>query len=146
MGNNGLIKNEKAQIGIDFLAGVSIFLLALMFVGYSISGMFLPFQTEAIDLNEQVLFKNQTELKNFLANDTTNLHTYTSERFDCDDYTQALINNASAEGYLLYFLVASRYEDGERKTHASCLAMTQDEGIFRIEPQTDGVEHWGYEL
>ena len=95
---------------------------------------------------EQVLFKNQTELKNFLANDTTNSHNYISERFDCDDYTQALINNASAEGYLLYFYIASYYVDGERKRHASCLAMTQDEGIFRIEPQTDWVGHLGWEL
>lgn len=146
MRNKKLIKDEKAQMGIDFIVGVSIFLLALGFVGYSISGMFLPFQTEAIDSNEQVLFKNQAELKAFLTNDTTDSHIYTSELFDCDDYTQTLINNASAEGYLLYFYIASYYVDGERKRHASCLAQTQDEGIFRIEPQTDWVGHLGWEL
>lgn len=44
-------KDEKGQIGIDFLAGMSLFMLALLFLTQVIPGMFLPFQTETIDLN-----------------------------------------------------------------------------------------------
>ena len=49
--SKGFYRNEEAQLGIDFVVGMSIFLLALSFVVVTISGMFLPFQTEVIDTN-----------------------------------------------------------------------------------------------
>ena len=44
-------KDEKGQMSIDFLVGMSLFMLALIFLVLVIQGMFLPFQTETIDLN-----------------------------------------------------------------------------------------------
>jgi len=46
-----MIKDERGQMSIDFLVGMSIFMFALIFVVLFIPGMFLPFQTETIDLN-----------------------------------------------------------------------------------------------
>ena len=46
-----IIKDERGQMSIDFLAGMSLFMLALLFLTQLIPGMFLPFQTETIDLN-----------------------------------------------------------------------------------------------
>ena len=46
-----MIKDKRGQMGIDFIVGISIFMLALLFFVSVISGMFLPFQTETIDLN-----------------------------------------------------------------------------------------------
>ena len=47
----GIRKDKKAQIGIDFLAGLSFFMIGLLCLTQVIPGMFLPFQTETIDLN-----------------------------------------------------------------------------------------------
>ena len=44
-------KDERGQMSIDFLVGMSLFMLALIFLVLVIQGMFLPFQTETIDLN-----------------------------------------------------------------------------------------------
>lgn len=46
-----MIEDKRGQMSIDFLVGISLFILALSFVAVSVSGMFLPFQTETIDLN-----------------------------------------------------------------------------------------------
>ena len=44
-------KDERGQMSIDFLVGMSLFMLALVFLMLHIPGMFLPFQTETIDHN-----------------------------------------------------------------------------------------------
>ena len=51
MNRKRMIEDKRGQMSIDFLVGISLFILALSFVAVSISGMFLPFQTETIDLN-----------------------------------------------------------------------------------------------
>ena len=51
MNKKRMIEDKRGQMSIDFLVGISLFILALSFVAVSISGMFLPFQTETIDLN-----------------------------------------------------------------------------------------------
>ena len=46
-----MLKDERGQLSIDFLVGISLFILALLFMAHFIPGMFVPFQTETIDLN-----------------------------------------------------------------------------------------------
>ena len=46
-----MLKDERGQLSIDFLVGISLFILALLFMAHFIPGMFVPFQSETIDLN-----------------------------------------------------------------------------------------------
>ncbi|MGB3479096.1 MAG: hypothetical protein WBB67_08035 [bacterium] len=46
-----MLKDERGQMSIDFLAGLSLFMLALLFLAQFIPGMFVPFQSETIDLS-----------------------------------------------------------------------------------------------
>jgi hypothetical protein len=46
-----MLKDERGQLSIDFLVGISLFILALVFMAHFIPGMFVPFQSETIDLN-----------------------------------------------------------------------------------------------
>jgi hypothetical protein len=46
-----MLKDERGQMGIDFIAGVSLFMLTLLFLVHFIPGMFVPFQSETIDLS-----------------------------------------------------------------------------------------------
>ena len=46
-----MLKDERGQMSIDFLAGLSLFMLTLLFLVHFIPGMFVPFQSETIDLS-----------------------------------------------------------------------------------------------
>jgi hypothetical protein len=46
-----MMKDKRGQMSIDFIAGLSLFMLALLFLAQFIPGMFVPFQTETIDLS-----------------------------------------------------------------------------------------------
>lgn len=46
-----MLKDERGQMSIDFLAGLALFILALLFLAQFIPGMFVPFQSETIDLS-----------------------------------------------------------------------------------------------
>jgi len=46
-----MLKDERGQLSIDFLVGISLFILALLFMAHFIPGMFVPFQSETIDLS-----------------------------------------------------------------------------------------------
>jgi hypothetical protein len=46
-----MLKDERGQMSIDFIAGLSLFMLTLLFLVQFIPGMFVPFQTETIDLS-----------------------------------------------------------------------------------------------
>lgn len=47
---NEPVKSETAQITVDYLAGVSIFLLSVAFVFQFMNGLFTPFQSNADDV------------------------------------------------------------------------------------------------
>ncbi|MDY6865717.1 MAG: hypothetical protein SVY15_07085 [Halobacteriota archaeon] len=46
-----ILKRTDAQISMDFLAGITIFLVTFIAIALFIPGMFTPFQSETIDLN-----------------------------------------------------------------------------------------------
>ncbi|MCK4476078.1 MAG: hypothetical protein KAU16_05060 [Methanophagales archaeon] len=46
-----MLKDERGQMSIDFLAGLTLFMLTLLFLVLFIPGMFVPFQSETIDLS-----------------------------------------------------------------------------------------------
>lgn len=69
----------------------------------------------------------------FLMNDKTDEHPYTDE-YKCFNFTLALIENATREGFTCFFTVvkiSSRY-------HSICCFKT-DEGLRFVEPQTDEI-------
>lgn len=49
-----LIRCESGQMNIDFIIGLGIFLLALMYVLYAVPGIFLPYQATSVDLSSVV--------------------------------------------------------------------------------------------
>ena len=56
-----IIIDDQAQIKLDFLFGVAIFLVAFLYVFTCVSGLFVPYQASAVDLSA-VVYKTSTML------------------------------------------------------------------------------------
>ncbi|MCD1294135.1 hypothetical protein CUJ83_03895 [Methanocella sp. CWC-04] len=46
--------NDRASMNVDFLIGVGVFLMAFLFLAYSIPGIFIPYQTNSVDLGSVI--------------------------------------------------------------------------------------------
>ena len=93
-------------------------------------------------------FETMTELRTFLENDYTDRIPWTTG-FDCEEFTDTLIENARLQGYRLRSIIVDDpnslwpnnnfYWVGEG-SHAVCIAFVAADGCeYYIEPQNDRV-------
>ena len=85
-------------------------------------------------------FNSLDELKVFLKEDKTNEHAYNFGTFDCEQFSQTLIQNAEEKGLRLYLYPVN-------SIHMKCYALI-DNGftveIYAVEPRDDQILYDGY--
>ena len=76
------------------------------------------------------------EMIDFIIRDITNYNEYTSE-YKCGHFARDVIINARAEGMQAGFVSM----EGQVTSHALVAFKTKEQGIYFLEPQTDGIFH-----
>lgn len=79
--------------------------------------------------------KTYADVLQFLKEDQTNTLIYIDDIFDCTQFTQTLIDNARAQGFIVS--AVEIYWNKEGDAHDIAAFMTSDKGIIWIEPQDD---------
>jgi len=85
------------------------------------------------------------EMRNFLAEDKTNLAKYVPEYHDCDDFSFRLMGQVSTPGWsdIAFGIVFAHTPEGE---HAVNCFVSATHAVLLIEPQTDEImakpENW----
>lgn len=46
-----LVKDARAQISLDFMSGISLFIVAFIFIALFVPSIFVPFKSDTVDLN-----------------------------------------------------------------------------------------------
>ena len=78
------------------------------------------------------------ELRDFLAQDKTNLNAYIPEKYVCVDFAADLNNNAEAAGIRTgYAWLVYKYINGGKWANFVNTFQTTDKGLIFIDPQTD---------
>jgi hypothetical protein len=91
-------------------------------------------------LTREVSLRNPTyeELRDFLAQDKTNLNAYVPGKYVCVDFAADLNNNAEAAGIRAgYTWLVYRYINGGKWANFVNAFQTTDKGLIFIDPQTD---------
>jgi hypothetical protein len=79
--------------------------------------------------------KTYSEVMAFVASDQTNTLPY-SDNFDCTQFTQTLIDNARARGFIAS-AVTIYFDEQGNDMHDISAFWTTDKGIIWVEPQDD---------
>ena len=77
-----------------------------------------------------------SEMKTFLAKDTTDIYLYIADTYTCVNFSRDTIFNAGAKGWKCAYVVIDIEEMSQQ--HAIIMFNTTDKGKIFVEPITDG--------
>ena len=128
LGYLGMLKEKEA--GADELAN------ALWQIGYWKEA----YQAKPGPWGSAREFRDEEELRLWLAQDNTEVNSYITHQFDCDDFARMLQARAYDDGYIISVTLVAR-DESHYHFKNGCFVGSK---FYYIDPQTDQFWAWGH--